>query len=140
MISPLRASSRGSRLHDLVPDRRHLRPVVGRNDGRHDVAAEGRTGLVQVAGLGVDIEHRAVGGEAGIELRGDLGNERTADRGRAGEDDLGLVERCERGQDGAVGIVVKILERRVVGNVDDIGAVGDQVLCLLLDAVADEDG
>src|SRR5574337_928535 len=98
--------------------------MVRRDDRGHDVAAEGWTGLEQVPGFCIDVEHGAVRGQAGVEFRGDFGDERTADSGGSSEDDLGLMERCERGDYGAVGIVVEIAERRGVRHVYNIGAVG----------------
>ena len=41
-------------LHDFMPDGRHLRPVVRRDDGGHDVAAESGAGLQEVLGFRVD--------------------------------------------------------------------------------------
>ena len=112
--------------------------MVGRDNGGHDVPAEGRTGLVEVARFRVDVEHRTIRGETGAEIGRDLGDERTADGGCAGKDDLGLMELREGGQDGSVGVVVEILKRGIVGNVHDVGAMGDELLCLALDPLADE--
>ena len=57
-------------------------------DRGQDVAADGRAGLQQVARLRLDVQHRAVGGQAGVGLDRDVGHERAAGGGRAGDDDL----------------------------------------------------
>ena len=46
----------------------------------------------------------------------------------------------KRRQDRSIGIVVEILECWVVGYIDDICTVGDEIRDLILDAMADEYG
>ena len=68
--------------------------ICGRWSGQRIVAMmlppnAGRV-IMQVLGLGVDLQPGAVGGQAGVHARGDARGHVAADRGRAVEDDGGL--------------------------------------------------
>ena len=87
----------------------HLGPGPLGQDGGHDVAAEGGTRLHQQA-LIVDGETRAVGRQAGLELRGHGAGQVAPQAGGADQHDLGLVpshqvaERsCSRARCGSSG-------------------------------------
>ena len=62
-----------------------------------------------------------------LDADGDARNERPPDRRGAGEHDLGLVPHDEVGDDGRVGLVEEVLERGLVGDVDRVGAVRDEL-------------
>jgi len=135
--------------HDALADGGHLGLVVGGDDGGDDVAAEGRADLVEevlVLGLGdgvgvvADPEVRAVGGEAGAEACGDAGREVAAGGAGAEEHDLGRRALDHLADHAGIGQGAVDREGRVVGDVDDIGARGDELGWLPGEGVAADDG
>ena len=84
--------------HDAFPDGGHLRPVIGRDDGRDDVSAERRPDLIEnVLVFGVlfleiaDFEVRTVRCKADPEFRGDAGRDIPAGGSGPKKHDLGFV-------------------------------------------------
>ena len=68
MTSPVRLFITDRRLHDLVTDGGHLRPVVRADDGRHQIAAERGPRSEQQTLFSVDFEFRAVRGKPAVYL------------------------------------------------------------------------
>ena len=71
-----------------------LGPVVGAEDGGHQVAAEGRTGPGHIAGFFVDVQGSAVGGQAGFQPAAHPGTQIPAVVG--GTDEIGRASCRER--------------------------------------------
>jgi hypothetical protein len=105
---------------------RHLRPVVQRVDRAHQRTAEGRTGRGQRA-VGVDIERRAVGGQAGQQRRRHGSGEVAAERGGAKQKDLRLVGVNDVRQRLGVGFVAVVGEQIVGDDIDQIGPVAERL-------------
>ena len=111
--------------------RRHLRQRVLRDDGRHDIAAQGRAGLEQyrrLARVVADVELRAVGGQAGGGRVGHSRGKFATQRRGAKEHDLRFVLLDKVPHDGAERNGVVRRQFRIVGEIDSVGAEGDGAL------------
>ena len=109
-------------LHDLVPDRRHLRPVVRGDDRGHDVAAERRARLQQVLRFRIDRQPGAVGRQAGVDGHGHARDQAAPDRRGAAQQDVGLVLRDQVHQDRRIRLVLEIGQLGPVHHVDLVRA------------------
>ena len=126
--------------HHLVPHGGHLRPVVLREDGGHDVAAECGPGLAQEHGGRIDGELGAVRGEAGEDLRRDARQEGPAHHGAAAEEDLGLLLHEDLRHQLGLHVLVEVADGRVVDHPDLVHAVGEKLVGVLPHAVSHQDG
>ncbi len=113
--------------------RGHLWPVLGADDGGDDVAAEGGPDLVeQVAVLDAlhlvvaDAQIGAVGGQADAQRRGDARREVAPGGRRPVEHDLRLEVAHRLGHHAGVGLGQVLAEQIVRGEVDRVGAGGDE--------------
>ncbi len=121
-------------LEDARANRGHLgRGVLGHDRG-HDVAAEGRPRLLQdpdqvrrALAEVADLQARAVGGEAGPAGVGDPGRELAAERAGPEEHHLRLPLADEVGDCLLVNDRIEGAEERMLDDVDDVGAGGDQL-------------
>ena len=93
----LAALDRLGHVHDALAHGGHLRQHVRAHDGGDDVAAQGRADLqqlllVEAAGgfVGADLEVGAIGGQPGLERRGDARGQVAAQGRGAVEHDLRL--------------------------------------------------
>ncbi len=66
----------------------HLGSVVFTDNCGHNITAKGRTGLEKQSPLLIDGKFGTVRGQSGLDLSRDPGNQRTPDRGGAGQDYL----------------------------------------------------
>ena len=125
--SPCTALVPGQRAEDPRPDRGHLRPVVRAEDGRHDVAAKGRPGLVEIAGGRVGGEAGAVGGQPGAEPGRHPGRQRPADGRGAQQDDVRAFGPGQLRQDLGIRSLGEVAQRLMLGQVDPVGAMGEEL-------------
>src|SRR5699024_11007321 len=122
----------------------------GADDGGHQVAAEGRTGHLQVAVLvvegllgqvdgralgqevhvllGVDVQVGGVGGQAGVQPGGAAGAQVAADVGRADQQHLGLVLVDHIADHLGVGVGGVVLQQRALADQNLVCAVAAQLL------------
>ena len=124
-------------LHHTAAHGGHLRPVVGIDDGSHDVAAESGTDLVEqalvvLAGLLVvvvtDFQRRTVGRQAACKRRADARTEVAADDGGAHQADLRLLLLEEVDQDAGMGLRGVGIEALGIKDVEFVHAVGQDIL------------
>ena len=150
----------GSLLHDAGADGGHLGTEPGADDGGHQVAAESRTGHLQVAVLvvesllgqvdgralgqevhvllGVDVQVGGVGGQAGVQPGGAAGAQVAADVGRADQQHLGLVLVDHIADHLGVGVGGVVLQQRALADQNLVCAVAAQLLGDGLDVVAQQ--
>ena len=114
--------------------------MLGALDGRHQVAAEGRTGHFELVGFLIDRQLGAVGRQAGAQAGGDARCEVTAD-GRGAVHQDGRLERVH-GLENSLGVLLGhiVLEQWIIDNDHLVGTVGHQGLRLVGDATAGQDG
>ena len=124
---------------DAGPGRGHLGIGPGRDDGGHDVAAEGRAGLEQEALVRVDGERGAVRGEAGFEGRGHLGDKSPPQVGGPRQDDFRLKFSGQFADGRGIGLFQKIRQPRVLRQVDLVSPGGEQGLGQGLHPVPQQD-
>ena len=86
---PVRIRDRGGK--DFRTDGGHLGPAVRADDGRHQVPAEGRTGLIQQACVRIRGQGGAVRRETGAQPRRDPGRQGTAEGGCTDQQDGGII-------------------------------------------------
>ena len=130
-------------LHHTGTHGRHLRTVVGADDGSHQVAAECGTrhtefGLIVLIGL--NLEFGAVGSQTRLETRSDAGSQVAADGGGTIEHDVGLALGDNLTYSLRVLLAEEVLQLGSVNNYDLVGTVLNEHLCLILDTFAEEHG
>ena len=120
--------------------------MLGADDGGDDVAAEGRTDLIEQVGVGhafdlvvADPQVGAVGGQAGAQGAGHARRQVAAGGGGAVEDDLRLEAAHRLGDHAAVGQGEVVVQALVVRDADHIGAVGEERACERPDPGAEDD-
>ena len=135
--------------HHALADGGHLRPAVVVDDRGDDVAAEGGADLQQqvlVRPLGLrvgdvaDVQVGAIGRHARLDRRGHARGQVAAHRRRPVEHDLRAVLLDERAEHAGVGVGLEMGQPGVVGRVDRVDALGDQLAGHVLDVVAGQHG
>ena len=107
--------------------RGHLGTAVGAHDRGHEVAAKGRARLVEKPRLGVDLEHGAVGGEAGLQPGRHRGCQLTAKARGPEQQDLGGALGGQAADPAGVDVGVRRGEPLVAAEDHLVGAAGDQL-------------
>ena len=148
----------GVLLHNARAHRGHAGAEAGADDGGHQVAAEGRTGHLQVPVLHVpllavhvqggslpqeldvvghvDIQVGAVGAQSGVQPGRAAGSQVTADVRRADQESLGLQLLNDVADDLGIGVGVVDGQHRALADIDLVRAVAAQLLGRGLDALA----
>ena len=150
-----------SLLHDAGTDRAHAGTEAGADDGGQQMTAESGTGHLQVdvfhlplhvidlqGGAGaqeveilvhVDVQMRAVGGQAGVQTGSQTGSQVAADVGGADEEDLGLLLMDHVSDDVRVRVGGVVGQTGIVADDDAVGAVAAQLGHEAFHAVAQQD-
>jgi hypothetical protein len=103
----------------------HLRPALRCDDGSHDVAPIGGTGLSQQAALGIDLQAGAVGGQPGAQGGGHRAGQVTAAGRGAQQQNGGALIFYQGREHPGVGLGAIIPQGGVVGQQHAVGAVAD---------------
>ena len=131
---------RGSLGHYAGAHGGHLRTVLGALDGGHQVAAECRTGHFELMGFLVDGQLGTVGGQAGAQT-GCNSRRKVAADGRGTEhQDRGFEHIHSLEHSLCVGLREIILQQDILYDDDLVGAISDQRLCEVGNAVPGQQG
>ena len=87
-----------------------------------------------------DLEPNRIGNGAGVQIHRDQAQQVAPARGRAREDDFGLVRLRELDKQCTVGLSAKVVERGIVGKQHLVRAVRDDVLRQRLHTLAEQEG
>ena len=117
-----------------------LRTVVGAEDGRHQIAAEGRTGPGDIAALLINIQRGAVRGQAGLEAAGYARAKVAAVIGRADQHACRAVFLHERAQRDSISVRAVMSVFRTFDDNDPIRAMRGRRLDRGRYMIADHDG
>ena len=132
--------------HHALADGRHLRTMVGIDDGGDDVAAEGRTNLIEQvlvrpAALGIGMvaydEARTVGREPAAQRGGDARSEVAPHRRRTEQGYLGFLLFEDTANHRRMGQGAVRSELRIVRQPERIGSVASDNLIHLLEFVTE---